>query len=284
MSVKSHHRPVAGHTYGAAVFAALCLSIVPATPLILAADKGGSSHKGEAAQLREDAENLLKGNRSVLGKVLAVTSDQIKVDIGEVQPRFLPLKQAQQKGFPEIKEGDELIVTLNAENLLVDYHPIDGESSAHTIIRGEVAQNLTIGHDTVVIRSEGKEKTYTIRSQARSKLAAIPVGTPAVFLIDETNQIADATFSSAQAVKEGHRQPVPKPPLKGAHKQVDGTVSTPLQGNRIAVRTANGTEAPFEVRETVQSKLADLHKGDAVILLVDTENKVIDVAVPPHAK
>ena len=52
--------------------------------------------KGEAANLRDDAETLLKGNRSLLAKVLAVSSDQIKVDIGEVQPRYLPLKQARQ--------------------------------------------------------------------------------------------------------------------------------------------------------------------------------------------
>ena len=90
---------------------------------------------------------MLEGNRSVLGKVQSVASDQIKVDIGEVQPRFLPLKQAQQKGFPAIKEGDDLIVILNAQNLLVDYHPVDGESSAHTVIRGEIAQNLPVGQE-----------------------------------------------------------------------------------------------------------------------------------------
>lgn len=280
------HQPVQCHSaqaprWGKAMFVTFCVSLVSTSMPALAADKD-SAFQAESAQLREDAETLLKGNRSVLGKVLAVTSDQIKVDIGEVQPRFLPLKQAKQKGFPAINEGDDLIVVVNAENLLVDYHPLDGEASAHTIIRGEVAQNLTIGHDTVVIRSDGKEQTYKIRSQARSKLAAIPVHTPAVFLIDETNQVADASFTGKQAVNEAHRQPVPKPPIKGAHKQVDGTVSSPLQGNRIAVRTPNGSDVPYEVRDTVQPKLSGLRKGDAIILLVDTENKVIDVAVPPH--
>ena len=140
--------------------------------------------KAENAQLREDAETLLKANRSVLGKVQSVASDQIKLDIGEVQPRYLPLTQAKQKGFPEVKEGDDLIIVLNAENLLVDYHPLDGEASAHTIIRGgRRLRNLTVGHDTVVIRSVDKEQSFVIRSQARSKLAAIPVGTPAVFLL-----------------------------------------------------------------------------------------------------
>jgi translation initiation factor IF-1 len=263
----------------AIVLAASWMSVAYTVPSALA--DSDHSKKAERTQLREDAEALLKTNRTVLGRVQAVTSDQIKIDIGEVQPRFLPLKQAQQKGFAEIKEGDDLVVTVNGENLLVDYHPIDGESSAHTIIRGEVAQNLTVGHDTVVIKSDGKEQSFVIRSQARSKLAAIPIGAPALFLIDETNQIADASFTNVQAVKEAHRQPVAKPPIKGAHKQVEGMVAQPLDGNHIAVRIPNGHETRFEIRETVQPKIAALRKGDAVILLVDTENKVIDVAVPP---
>ncbi len=253
-------------------------------PMANSAESGQRINPGEGAQLRDDAEKLLKGNRSVLGKVLAITSDQIKVDIGEVQPRFLPLKQAQQKGFPGITEGDDLIVVLNAQNLLVDYHPLDGQASAHTIIRGEIAQNLLVGQEQVVIKSAGKELSFTIRSQVRSKVAAIPVGVAAVFLIDETNQIADVGLSGRQTGKQAERLTDSMPPIKGAHKQIDGTVTSPLRADRITVRTANGSEKPFEVRELIHSKLAALRKGDAVILLLDTENKVIDVAVPPPGR
>ena len=253
-------------------------------PMAESAEAGQRTSPGEGAQLRDDAETLLKGNRSVLGKVLAITSDQIKVDIGEVQPRFLPLKQAQQKGFPGINEGDDLIVVLTAQNLLVDYHPLDGQASAHTIIRGEIAQNLLVGQEQVVIKSAGKELSFTIRSQVRSKVAAIPVGVAAVFLIDETNQIADVGLSGRQTGKQAERLTDSMPPIKGAHKQIDGTVTSPLRADRITVRTANGSEKPFEVRELIHSKLAALRKGDAVILLLDTENKVIDVAVPPPGR
>ena len=253
-------------------------------PMAESAEAGQRISPGEGAQLRDDAEKLLKGNRSVLGKVLAITSDQIKVDIGEVQPRFLPLKQAQQKGFPGITEGDDLIVVLNAQNLLVDYHPLDGQASAHTIIRGEIAQNLLVGQEQVVIKSAGKELSFTIRSQVRSKVAAIPVGVAAVFLIDETNQIADVGLSGRQTGKQAERLTDSMPPIKGAHKQIDGTVTSPLRADRITVRTANGSEKPFEVRELIHSKLAALRKGDAVMLLLDTENKVIDVVVPPPGR
>ena len=48
-------------------------------------------------QLRKDADTLLKGNRSVLAKILSITSDQIKVDVGEVQPRFPSLEAGKPK-------------------------------------------------------------------------------------------------------------------------------------------------------------------------------------------
>lgn len=239
---------------------------------------------GEADQLLKDADQLLKSNRSVLGKVQAVTSDQIKVDVGEINLRFLPLKQLQEKGLSTIKEGEVLIIMLNAQNLLVDFHPLDGVSSSHTIIRGEIAQRLPIGQESVVVKSGGKDQSFTIRSQARSKVAAIPIRVPAVFLIDETNQIADATFTDLRAAKEAEQQPERKSPTKGAHQRVDGTVTAPLRGNRITIQTGNGSEKPFEVRELLHRKVAGLRKGDAVILLVDTDNKVIDVAIPPAAR
>lgn len=240
-----------------------------------------ASKAGDTTNLREDAETLLKGNRTLLATILAVTSDQIKVDIGEVQPRFLPLKQAQEKGFPKLSEGDDLIVVLNEQNLLVDYHPLDGESSAHTIIRGELTQNLPTGHETAVVKSGGKDQSFTIRSQARSKVAALPRGATAIFLIDETNQIADVSLSRQQAagISGTHSQPI-----KGQHKQVEGTVTAPLHSNHIKIRTQDGADKPYEVREILHSKLGTLRSGDAVVLLVDGDNKVIDVAIPPKGK
>jgi hypothetical protein len=51
------------------------------------------------AQATKEGQNgdqqFLQGSQKDFGRVEAVTSDQIKVDIGEMQPRFLPLKQAE---------------------------------------------------------------------------------------------------------------------------------------------------------------------------------------------
>lgn len=239
------------------------------------------------AQHKQDqgeSHQMLQGNRAVLGKVLAVTSDQIKVDIGEVQPRFLPLRPAQEKNFPALKDGENLIIVVNDQNLIVDYHPLDYPSSSHKILRGEIAQNLPIGQDRVVIKEGGKEQAFEIRSQARNKIAAIPVGTPALFLIDETDKVVDATFSNIGSVQQAHQNPELKSPIKGAHKQIDGTIVQPLTADRITIRTGEGSERPFEVRGVIQDKLSNLRKGESVILLVDKEDKVIDVAIPPRSR
>lgn len=226
-------------------------------------------------------QQLLQGNQAVFGRVEAVTSDQIKVNIGEVQPRFLPLKQAEEKNFPEIRPGDDLIIIVNEQNLIVDYHPLDHPSTNHKIVRGIIADAMPVGQERVVIKNkDGKEQSFEVRSQARSKLAAIPVGAPALFLIDETNKVTDAAFANLDAAKEAHKHPKGKSSIKGVDRQVDGTVAEPLHGDRITIKTGDG-ERPFEVREIMQERLSNLRKGESVILLVDDENKVVDIAIPP---
>jgi hypothetical protein len=234
-------------------------------------------------QEQPSEQQLLEGDQAVLGKVEAVTSDQIKVNIGEVHPRFLPLKQAQEKNFPAIKAGDDLIIIVNGQNLIVDYHPLDQPTSSHKIVRGKIASNLSVGHDKVVIKDDnGKEQSFEIRSQARSKIASIPVGAPAIFLIDETNKVTDGTFATMEAVKDARKQPDNKSPIKGANRQVGGTVVEPLHADHITIKTGDG-ERPFEVHEVIHDRIAKLRKGESVILLVDNENKVLDIAVPPGA-
>lgn len=233
-------------------------------------------------QEHQNEQKLFQGNRTVLGKVEAVTSDQIKVDIGEVQPRFLPLKQAREKNFPTINPGDDLIITVNDQNLIVDYHPLESPSHDHKVVRGKIADTMPIGHDRVVIKGvDGKEQSYNVRSQARSKLASIPVGTPAIFLLDETNQVADATFAGLSAAKDAHKNFEDKSSIKGAHRQINGTVVEPLRVDHITLNTGDA-ERSFEVRGVMHERISKLQKGESVILLVDKDNKVVDIAVPPQ--
>ena len=104
------------------------------------------------------------------------------------------------KGLPNLKKGDRVEITLNEQNLLVDVHLI-GEQSHHRVVEGQLTQPLVTRHARAVLRTiQGKEESNFIRPVARSKMASIPVGVDAVFLIDELDRIVDVTFRSKEAV------------------------------------------------------------------------------------
>ena len=49
----------------------------------------------------------------------------------------------------------------------------------------------------------------------------------------------------------------------------------------VTIRGKDGKEQQYEVRLFVEERLAQVPQGGDVILLLDGENKVTDVAVPP---
>ncbi len=239
---------------------------------------------GDAASGSEQAHpQLLSGDRVLSGTVEEVRSEQARIHIGEVARRFIPMGVRNAKGLAELEKGDRVELTVNDQNLLVDAHLI-GESSYHRVVEGQLAQWLVTGHDRAVLRTTlGKEASHFIRPVARSKVASIPVGVDALFLIDEMDRIVDVTFGSKEAVHRAAELWQKKTPLKGNFDRITGVILTPLDKNKIAIRTEGGKEQPYEVRPLAQQRLAKLSKGDAVVLLVDDEDKVTDVAIPPSS-
>ncbi len=226
----------------------------------------------------------LMGQRVVLGTVEDVVSGQAKIDTGEMQPRFIPMKVRRDKGLPELKVGDRVEITLNDQNLLVDVHVL-GEVGHHRVIRGQLAQPLKTGHEKAVIKlANGKEESHFIRPVARSKAASIPVGVDAVFLIDEIDKIADVTFGDKEAVIRAAELWQKKTPLKGNFERIVGVIQEPLNNSKITIRTQTGQEESYEVRPLVQKSLENVSQGQAVVLLVDDDHKVTDIAIPPTSE
>jgi hypothetical protein len=112
-------------------------------------------------------------------------------------------------------------------------------------------------------------------------MASIPVGADVIFLIDELNKIVDVTFGSKEAVERATERGQMKSPLKGNLNRVVGVILKPLTHNTIVIRTEDGKEHSYEVRPIIQQRVQMLSKSDAVVLLVDEEGKVTDVAIPP---
>jgi len=186
-----------------------------------------------------DAE-LLFGDRVLLGTVEEIRSGQAKIDIGEGQPRYIPMNLRKAKGLQDLKTGDLVEITVNDQNLLVDVHLL-GEVSHHRVVRGQLARPVDTGHDKAVIRTtDGKEGSHLVRPVARSKVASIPVGADVIFLIDELDKIVDVTMGSVESVRRAAELEQKKSPLKGNLRQVAGVILKPLADNAISIRTEDG--------------------------------------------
>lgn len=234
-----------------------------------------------ASEVTGTDPQVLSGNRVLLGTVEEVRGDQARVNIGKMEPRFIPMGVRKDKGLPDLKKGDLVEITVNDQNLLVDVH-LPGEASHHRVVHGQLAGSLATGHDKAVIRTtDGKEESHLIRPVAKSKVASIPVGADVIFLIDELDKIVDVTMGSVESVHRAAELGQQKSPLKSNLSQVTGKILKPLKDNTIVIQTEAGKEHSYEVRPLMHSRLATLGKGDAAVFLVDEENKVADVAFVP---
>ena len=241
----------------------------------------GVSVGDAAAGAEQSHSHLIPGDRILLGTVVDIRSDQAKLSMSEGQPRYLPMNVRKDKGLPELTIGDLVEITINDQNLLVDVHKA-GEASDHRVVRGQLAEPMPTGHDKALIRStDGNEQFHLIRPVAKSKVASIPVGADAIFLIDELGKIVDVTMGTVESVHRAAKLGQQKSPLKGNLGQVSGVILKPLKDNTIVIRTVDGIEHSYRVRSLIQTRLATLSTGDAAVLLIDEENTVADVAFQP---
>jgi len=268
-------------TVHSAVILAIGLTIGSSAALAIAADlqpaggaSGGETVQGESREqvITQQTENNLAGNRLITGRVKEIRGNQMEVDIGNPKSLYIPLKPAVDKS-QTFKPGDIIIITLNDHNALVDYHR-PGETSHHQVIEGKLETPLTVGLDKAVIVTSQGTKTFVVAERAKSKLASIPIGVPAVFLADETGQLVDAQPGdlSASAAKT-HRTPI-----KGAHEQLRVVFRGTGPEGRLKI-SEGGREREVQFRPPLE-KLDRIKPGQEVVLLLDEQGYVLEIATP----
>ena len=130
-----------------------------------------------------------------------------------------------------------------------------------------------------MIRQEGgAEEAFSVRPLARSKVSAMPINVPALFLTDEFNRIVDATFGSDENLLRQTADWKRTPP-KATYRRVDGTLMR--AADKVWIHTSDGKEQGFETRSYVREKLTALPRGCSVTLLLDDKDKVADLSRPP---
>ena len=225
--------------------------------------------------VNEATENNLAGNRMVTGRVKDIRGGQLEIDIGNPESLYIPLQPAKDKR-QTYKVGDAIIVTLNDHNAVVDYHH-PCEQSHHQVIKGRLTTPLAVGLDKAIIETDQGTQSFMVAERAKGKLTAIPVGADVLFMTDETGLLVDAQLASPDAVRESAHNN--KARIKGAHDQVRAIFQGMSGNDRIKIATEQGTqrEVPFW---PPLSKLERLRPGQEVVLLMDDQGYVLEIASP----
>jgi hypothetical protein len=228
---------------------------------------------------------LLTGSTVVIGTVTGIRGNQIEVKYEDsLQPRFLPLSQAKEKGM-KVAVGEMVEIVFNEQNVLVDFHPLGPVEGEHKIIAGVIDQSMPVAQERVVIRTGKHEtKSFFVRPLARSKMASMPIGVDAVFLADETGAIIDVTFGSEEGVKQASREYSHMSQPKSAHTRIDDVVFESFAKDTITIETAAGKKKTYQVRPLLEGELKDFTRGERLTLLIDSDHYVIDVAKPQRHK
>ena len=255
------------------IIAALVLGLDPGLwSAIQAADDSLKTPKEQV--ITKPTDNNLPGDRLVAGRIVAIRGNQIEIDIGTVEPLYVPLRPATVKG-QTFEVGQPIIVTLNDHNAVVDYHH-PNERPDHQVVRGKLTTPLTVGLNKAVIETPQGIKTFMVTERAKGKLTTIPVGVEAFFLADESGKLVDAQLASVEAVRESGQNN--KARIKGAHEQLRATFKGTSGDNTLTI-TEKGKERQVPFRPPLE-KLDRLKPGQDVVLLMDDQGYVLEIATP----
>jgi hypothetical protein len=272
----------------ASVFSVSCLTLgvwsteaYPDTETLQSQD-GQAASKGNEQQ---HGYTLLPTHRVITGVVESVAAEQAKVNHGEagnMSPRYLSLERAKEKGFT-LKAGDHVEIVVNEKNHVVDYHLVNGASTSdHRVIKGKLAQPMNVGQEHAVIQmQDGKKESFPVRPLARSEVAAIPLEKEALFLIDESKQISSAALKGDVKSEYDEKEiGWARTPAKNVYRHVDGVIQGKPSEQKLTIRTKHNQTIALPAWDYLKEDMAQLSEGMEVTLLVDRNDKVVNIAFP----
>jgi hypothetical protein len=108
----------------------------------------------------------------------------------KLSPRWVSVKKAERMGLHQAKVGDEVIVTLDESNVLLDIHDPSHPIHRHRILVGNLAYADPFWEVVEIFTSEGLE-SFSVDPSAGSKLNALKEGSLVRAELDESNVMVD---------------------------------------------------------------------------------------------
>jgi len=107
-----------------------------------------------------------------------------------VSPRSVSVKKAERMGVHQPKVGDEVVVTVDESNVLLDIHDPSRPIHGHRVLVGNLAYADPFWEVVEIFTSGGLE-SFPVDTMAGTKLGALPEGALVRAELDEANVLID---------------------------------------------------------------------------------------------
>jgi len=108
----------------------------------------------------------------------------------ELRNRVVSMKKAERMGLAAVKVGDEVLLTVDEENLLLDIHSKGMPEAGHRLIVGKLSYADPFWEVIQLSTSEGTQM-FAVESEAGSKLGVLKEGARVRAELDEDSVVVD---------------------------------------------------------------------------------------------
>ncbi len=160
---------------------------VPACMLLLLLGSPGFAHEADLSGPNS--------HRDVTAVITRIHSGLMQLEIKgspglKMRPRHVSVNKAERMGLHKAKVGDEVVVTLDEANVLLDVHDKNAPIHGHRLLVGNLAYADPFWEVIELFTSEGLE-SFAVDPGAGSKLSGLKEGILVRVELDEANVLID---------------------------------------------------------------------------------------------
>lgn len=108
----------------------------------------------------------------------------------ESRPRVVSMKKAERMGLAKAKVGDEVLLTVGEENVLLDIHLKGMPEAGHRLVVGKLSYSDPLWEVIEISTGEGTQ-AFAVEPEAGSKLSVLKEGDRVRAELDEDNVVVD---------------------------------------------------------------------------------------------